>query len=126
MVERRLVAKTGQPIRATLAWLDPTSTVRTGVRDADPTVVVDLDLGIEAPDGTVHVPWILDPDDPDQPTTRCSFAPQAAPCAAEGRDTVEQVPVVADVATGGTWTVRVQGSSSVSGQMFALVLSDME
>jgi subtilisin family serine protease len=52
------------PIRATLAWTDPAGTAKTGLNDRTPVLVNDLDLRVTGPDGTVHLPFALDPANP--------------------------------------------------------------
>jgi hypothetical protein len=52
------------PIRATIAWTDPAGTPKTGLNDRTPVIVNDLDLRIIGPDGTVHLPFALDPANP--------------------------------------------------------------
>ncbi len=57
------------PIQATIAWTDPAgeSLPTTELNPDDIILVNDVDLRIEGPDETVYEPYVLDPDNPDQP-----------------------------------------------------------
>jgi photosystem II stability/assembly factor-like uncharacterized protein len=77
---------------------------------ADPALVNDLDLRLVAPNGTTHMPWVLDKDNPDNAATRGD----------NGLDNVEQV--VATATQAGGWSVVVIGDSVPLGpQGFSLV-----
>lgn len=81
-------------LRVTLAWDDPAAAAF-----AADALVNDLDVEVEAPDGTLYSPWVLDPGAPHAPATT----------GVNQRDNQEQV--VVDFPTAGTWTVRVRGAS---------------
>jgi hypothetical protein len=62
-VEQHYVEVSGdQPLKVTLAWVGGPGTPGAAV-----ALVNDLDLEVEAPDGTVHYPWVLDKDNPADP-----------------------------------------------------------
>jgi hypothetical protein len=96
-------------LRATLAWVDEAATPGAAL-----TLVNDIDLEVEAPGGTIHLPWILDKDDPGAPATS----------GRNGVDISEQVVVEAPAA--GLWKVRVIGANlpfGASDQDYALVVT---
>lgn len=78
----------GEPeLRVTLAWDDSSGS----------TLVNDLDLVLESPDGITHYPWLLDPANP----------AVAAGAGADRRNNVEQVRVLNP--TPGAWIIHVEG-----------------
>jgi len=97
-----------QRIQFTLAWDDEPDEDTYGV-ETNPRLVNDLELRLIAEDGSIYLPWVLDPlipaaaiGDPD-PITPADITP-----AHRGEDhlnNVEQVTV--DAPTSGNWTVRV-------------------
>ncbi len=95
----------GGLLKCTLAWDDEPATL-----PASLTLVNDLDLTLLSPANTVHLPWVLDKDNPaNNATTGVNTV-----------DTVEQV-VVAGAASG-AWRVRVVGSNVPQGpQTYALI-----
>lgn len=95
-------------LRVTLCWLDPAG---------DPAVakalVNDLDLTLQAPDGTLYYPYSLNPANPSAPAM--NTVPNTV-------DPIEQVVVSSP--PNGTWTVLVKGTSVPSGtQAFAVCLN---
>ena len=57
------------PIRATLVWTDPPGSEIEGLDNPEPCLVNDLDLRIVDPEGTIHLPFVLDPSEPGEPAT---------------------------------------------------------
>jgi hypothetical protein len=90
-------------LEVTLAWDDPPA-----AETAAQTLVNDLELRLVGPDAAVHLPWVLDPQ---QPT-------QAAAPGENHRDNVEQVRVEKPAA--GSWIVRVYAASLQTAQPFSL------
>jgi Subtilase family/Viral BACON domain len=95
----------------TLTWLDPA-----GAPDADPAIVHDLDLELQAPGGgTVYYPFSLNFSNPPALATAT---------AANTVDTVEKI-IVASPASG-DWTVRVTGTDVASApQSYVLVWDNL-
>ncbi|MBI2943747.1 MAG: S8 family serine peptidase [Candidatus Wallbacteria bacterium] len=91
-----------QELRVTLAWTDPQGSLLAG-----PALVNDLDLRLLGPDGTVWMPWVLDPANPSAAATRGN----------NSVDPVEQVALTRAgvVAAGkiwpGTWRVIVRAGT---------------
>ncbi|MBS1261374.1 MAG: Thermophilic serine proteinase [Calditrichaeota bacterium] len=91
-------------LKVTLAWSDPPG----GYLPAQ-AIVNDLDVGLMDPSGTIHRPYVLDPDNPSQPATTDINTV----------DVVEQVEIPFPEA--GTWTLGVQGTDVPAGpQTFAI------
>jgi Subtilase family/PKD domain len=91
-----------QQARLMIYWADPAGSV-----NAARALVNDLDLRVIGPDGTVHMPWILDPTpDPvalDAPATR-------------GRDSLNNMEQVAiSLPTAGTYTLEISGHEVPNG-----------
>ncbi|MFA5619498.1 MAG: S8/S53 family peptidase [Weeksellaceae bacterium] len=109
------VANGNEPIKATIAWLDPppTSLPTSALNDRTPMLVNDLDLRITS-EGTTYYPWKLDPDNP------------AAAATQEDNtvDNLEQVYIENPIA-GQTYTLTVthKGSLRNDEQYFALVVT---
>lgn len=107
-----------QPIKATIAWLDPAGTPLTQLvlNDRTPKLVNDLDLRITQ-GGTTYYPWKLDPDNP------------AAAATQEDNivDNLEQV-YIANPVPGQTYnlTVSHKGNLVNNQQYFALVISGVD
>lgn len=103
-------------IQFTLAWDDEAFEGSVAPETA-PRLVNDLELTLVAPDGTVHLPWVLAPltpaaiiGDPDP------IAPSDITPASRGRDhlnNVEQVTVVRPAA--GRWIARVEVAATSPG-----------
>lgn len=110
----KFVAKGNEPIKATIAWLDPEATpVPFALNDRTPMLVNDLDMRITQ-GGTTHFPWKLDVENP-------------AAAATQGDniiDNVEQIFIENPVA-GETYnlTVSHKGNLTNSKQVFALVIN---
>lgn len=91
-------------IKLTLAWDDTLPDPA-----AAKALVNDLDLTLISPSGTVYLPWVLDPEHPQNPATR----------GADSLNNVEQVSISNPPA--GVWKVRVKGTLvDASGQEFSL------
>lgn len=83
--EFNLVASGNQPLKVTIAWLDPKPTLmsKASVLD-DPTKMLVNDLDIKITDGTnEYHPWVLDPANPSAPATKGDNV----------RDNVEQIVI---------------------------------
>lgn len=100
--------RTGQPLRLTLVWPDVPAEA-----GAESALVNDLDVRVVGPDGSPHLPYLLNVGDPAAAALR----------AANHRDTVEQIELTADAA--GTYTVEVSGYaiSTAEPQRYVLVSS---
>lgn len=111
------VAKGNEPIKATIAWLDPSATPVTNVlNDRTPRLVNDLDLRITH-GGTTHLPWTLDVENPSA----------AAVPGDNVLDNVEQILIENPVA-GETYnlTVTHKGDLRNNKQVFALVINGVD
>ncbi len=102
------------PIRVTLVWTDPAAPPLLGLNDPSPRLVNDLDLRVEAPDGSIHEPFILNPARPADPATRGD----------NHRDNVEQILLESPTLTG-TYHAVVSHKGSLMGgpQPYSLVIS---
>jgi hypothetical protein len=95
-IDEYTITVSGSPaqLKASLAWDDPAGSLA-----AVKKLVNDLDLELQAPDGTIYYPWVLDPSNPDSPATT-------------GVDDINnQEQVVVNSPMTGTWTVRVKGTT---------------
>lgn len=93
-------------LKVTVAWDDPPATPNT-----IPSLINDLDLRLIDPDGLVHYPWRLDPQNPSSPATR--DGPNRI-------DNIEQVWV--SQPTPGEWRAEVVGFDVPEGpQGFSIV-----
>lgn len=108
------------PIRATLSWTDPAGEAETegDVRSAN--LVNDLNLSVEAPGGSVFLPWVM-PFVGDWGTNAYALAAVAG---TNVTDNVEQVYIAAP-AEAGVYRARVSFAGSLSGgtQAFSLIVS---
>ena len=98
----------GEPVRLTLGWADPANVAYTV-----PALVNDIDLTLIGPDGTRIQPWVLDPENPEEPAVR-------------GRNLVDNTERIdAEVTLGGRWIVEVGGTgvTTTAAQPFVLVSS---
>lgn len=111
------VAKGNEPIKATIAWLDPSAIpVPFSLNDRTPRLVNDLDLRITH-GGTTHLPWTLDVENPSA----------AAVPGDNVLDNVEQILIENPVA-GQTYnlTVTHKGNLENNKQVFALVINGVD
>ena len=113
------VTATGdEPLKATIAWLDPAGTPlpELALNDRTPMLVNDLDLRITN-GGNTFYPWKLDPESPSSPATQEDNAV----------DNVEQVFIENPVA-GQTYTITVnhKGTLTNSSQNFALIVTGID
>lgn len=114
---KTITAKGGEPIKASIAWLDkPGVASAVTLNDRTPKLVHDLDMRIES-NGTTYYPWKLNPDTP-------------AAAATQGDnivDNVEQILIENPVA-GQTYTITVthKGSLTTDNQNFALVVNGVD
>ena len=111
-------AKGTEPIKATIAWLDPAGTPLPNLtlNDRTPKLVNDLDMRI-ASNGTTYLPWKLNPENPSAAATRADNIV----------DNVEQVYIENPVA-GQTYTITVnhKGTLTNGSQNFALVVTGID
>ncbi|WP_345269840.1 S8 family serine peptidase [Nibrella viscosa] len=115
----QIVAKGGEPLAITLSWTDPeapaTLLSAANLNNRTPKLINDLDLRIS--DGrTIYLPWILDPNRPDQPAQRGDNI----------RDNVEQVYIANPVA-GQTYTITITHKNTLTygAQPFSLLVSGL-
>lgn len=103
-----------EPIKATIAWLDPYGTPlpELVLNDRTPKLVNDLDLRITQGSDTYY-PWKLDPDNPASAATQED----------NKVDNVEQVFIETPQSGQYTLTVTHKGSLQNGSQNFALVIS---
>ncbi len=83
-------------LRIMTYWMDPPATAM-----AAKALINDLDTRLLAPDGSVHLPWVLDP------TPNPSTLAQPATTGIDTLNNMEQVAV--DNPPAGTWTLEVTG-----------------
>ncbi len=103
------------PLQATLAWTDPEGDPPSPQLNPDDIMLVnDLDLRIEGPNGQNYEPFILDPDNPDDPATTGDNI----------RDNAEKV-LIEDTQEG-EYIVKVthKGNLEDGSQPFSLIISD--
>lgn len=106
------VAQGTPALEITLVWDDPAASP-----SAARVLVNDLNLRLLDPVGDVHLPWLLDPDDPAAP----------AIVGIDEVNNVEQLRVASPI--GGVWTLFVEATDLMAAQPFALAgwaLSDTE
>lgn len=107
-----------QPIKATIAWLDPAGTPNPTVtlNDRTPMLVNDLDFRITQ-GGTTYFPWKLDPENPADAATQED----------NSVDNVEQI-FIENPEEGAVYTFKVthKGSLVNEQQVFAMVINGVE
>jgi hypothetical protein len=112
---RSFEARGGEPLKVSIAWLDPAGSVTNPMilNDRTPKLVNDLDLRIES-NGTTYYPWKLNPDNPSAAATQADNVV----------DNVEQVFIETPTA-GQTYTINVthKGTLTSGSQNFALVVN---
>ena len=103
------VTDSTRPLKITIAWDDPA-----GQPGNNASLVNDLDLLLQAPDGTFHYPWTLDPQDPEASAVRTSV---------DRANPIECVQV--DAPATGFWKVIITASPLAGdGQQIFSVVSD--
>lgn len=117
-----VVASGRGPLVVTISWHDPESVATTvsasNLNNRTPKLVNDLDLRVSGPTANggpqISLPWILNPDAPDQPATTGDNI----------RDNVEQV-FIANAVPGRSYTITVSHKSSLTNakQDYALIAS---
>ena len=116
----RIVAQGNEPLVVTLCWTDPegeaTPVVAASVNSRTPKLVNDLDLRV-ADDRTTHLPFVLNPSQPDQPATQGDNV----------RDNVEQI-YIANPIPGQAYTLSVsyKGKMTYAGQPFSVLVSGLQ
>jgi subtilisin family serine protease len=112
----RLYSDGQSPIRVTLCWTDAPAPNRYELDNRTPCLVNDLDLRLIAPDGSVYLPFVLNPDQPEQP----------AEPGDNDRDNVEQV-VIRTPVQAGEYQVVILADGELAGGMqeFALIVSGL-
>lgn len=112
--ELKVASKNGQPINATLAWVDPAGPVQKP-GETHSVLVNDLDITVVAPDGSVHYPWVLNPYNETAPAYQ----------ARNPRDTLEHVLIQHPIE--GIYTIRLnQHLKEGEFQPFSLVVSGVQ
>lgn len=102
-------------LRVTLCWTDPEGRATRGGTDSRTLRLVnDLDLTVEAEDGSLYYPFSLDVENPTEPATAL---------AKNDTDNVEQVLVAAPASGTYTVTVNYDGGLRNSEQSYALLIS---
>jgi hypothetical protein len=104
----QIVVTEQQDLKVTLVWDDPAAAL-----NAATTLVNNLDLELEAPNGMIYHPWILNPASPAAPATT----------GVDNINVIEQVSIATvSSAMAGTWTIRVKGTSVPIGpQSYSLI-----
>ena len=111
------------PYKATLVWTDPEHAAVANILDPPTkTLVNDLDLQVIKSSGgtqTTYHPWTLDKNNPSNAAVRSQR---------NDIDNVEQVLIDDSDTTGGTYTIRVTHTGSITGgsQDFSLILTPVE
>lgn len=102
------------PLKTTLCWTDPPATTTTGLDNAAPRLVNDLDLRVVEPgEAVTHLPWVLDPT-----------MPAAAAAVGDNiRDNVEQVLVAKPGSGVYSVTVTYKGTLTGGQQHYSLLIS---
>ena len=95
-------------LKVTLVWDD-----LPGVPNSPVELINDLDLVVTDPDGIIHAPWVLDPDNPSL----------AAGTGEDHLNTIEQVYVLNPIP--GTWSVKIQGTFLAEPQSYSLVTKNI-
>lgn len=115
---------TGDPVRATLVWIDPPGMPNGGgIDDPTPALVNDLDLRLIDPSGKVHHPYGLDL------TNLWNVAEQRPhPARRDRANRVDNVEVVDAGGAAGTWKIEIRAERLGNGgsQSFALVVSGLK
>ncbi len=108
------------PIRATLAWTDPSGISQSAHDDRSPDLVNDLNLKLIAPDGTEYFPFVM----PFVGTWTVASMSQHATTGVNHVDNVEQV-LVSTPGQNGAWTAEVTylGSLTNNVQDYGLIIS---
>jgi hypothetical protein len=120
--EYTVTVGTTKPLRVTLVWNDPAFSPLALPSSQTGMLINDLDLELEAPDGTRYTPWKVDGSNPFAAATRSAIAAGLSipGQSRDRRNTVEQVEV--DEAMPGTWKIRVTASTlNLAPQDYALV-----
>lgn len=106
-------------LKVTITWADPAAAA-----GANPTLVNDLDLMVQAPsNGVYHYPWWTDPVCPWRPAARVQSAQFNNATFSDHRNTLEQVHVVGGIQAG-TWRIIVRsGGLAMAPQPFAMMIS---
>jgi len=104
-------AYTNSTLHVTLCWTDPPASVKTGLNDPAPCLVHDLDLRLVDPRGTLHEPYILNPNEPYLP----------AHAGDNTRDNVEQITLVTALTGVHSIQVTCKTPLSVDGQRYSLL-----
>ena len=112
-----VVANGDEPLKVSIAWLDPAGSPlpELTLNDRTPLLVNDLDVRVTS-GGNTYYPWKLDPDNPSAAATQEDNIV----------DNVEQVYIESPVA-GQTYTVTVSHKGSLAAsQKFALVITGVD
>lgn len=105
-------------MKVTIAWNDVQATA-----GANPALINDIDLMVEAPGGDYHYPWWLDPACPYRQAVRVQSAVFDTATYGDHRNNLEQVHVVGGL-TAGTWRIIIRTDGLASGpQPFSMMVS---
>ncbi len=114
-IQLPVIAAGNEPLRATIVWADePGTPVELSLNPSDLMLANDLDMRITDNQNNTYKPYILDPEQPQQPaSTGDNF-----------RDNLEMVHIESPVA-GQPYMVHITHKGSLSGgsQLFSLVIS---
>ena len=102
------------PLKVTICWTDPAGSVQAAKVDPTTRVLInDLDVSVIDPSSGQHLPWILNPANPDAPAVRGNNVV----------DNVEQVFIQAP--DEGTYIVRIthKGTLQSDGQFVSIIAS---
>ncbi len=103
----------GEPIKITMVWSDPAGIpVELSLDPEDLMLVNDLDIRLVNENGEEHLPWVLDPANPESSASKGD----------NFRDNVEQIDVINS--TLGEWYIEISHKGELSGgsQDFSIVV----
>lgn len=109
-----LIVESAQPnLKVILQWGDPSQPLLPGEIIADKALVNDLDLKLVGPDGTVHLPWVLD---------KVNYQANAT----KGVNTVDNTEIVeVKNAPAGVYRAVITGTTVLEGPQAAVLLSSV-
>jgi len=114
-IEKEFYASGEEPLQATIVWTDPPGTSPDpALNPPDLMLVNDLDMRMTSTSKTTYKPYILDPENPEDPaTTGDNF-----------RDNIEQIHI-SDPAGGEKYTLSINHKNNLTGgsQDFSLVIT---
>ncbi|MEM9847670.1 MAG: S8 family serine peptidase [Bacteroidota bacterium] len=110
------VPASAKRLKVMLAWTDPAASPLSTQQ-----LVNNLDVVVEAPDASVHYPWLLD-------TTANLVANPAFRASSSQRDSINNIEqITIETPTSGTYTIKVQGTNiPMDAQPFHVVYEILE